>query len=216
MKNRILTMLGLTLVFVTPLVCPATTWAQAPFPGGIAMTPPKGINISVDYVTAPQANFYKEASRITPGKKHDALLLAALLKSGAHITPGPQINTVDGIPGRTSETQTVPVQVTSFVQVSPQINQNGSITVTMTNHLESPSPSSTSPPSGAAFGFGENLPSVNTTEVTETNTFQDGQTLMVGSVTTDSMTSQGGTPAGLFIFAKVTSTAKSLSDPTAH
>lgn len=202
MNNHILSALGMAAMLTAPVVA----WAQPSDTAGAATPSPSAqFTITVDYVTTPLANSLKESSRIAPGKEHDALLLAALLKGGAQDTQAPQVTTTAGVEGGLSVvSQTVP-PLTSSIQAKPRLNKDGSITVTMKLRQESFS---------AKKLAGAILPSVDSTEVTETGTFQDGQTLMLDSMTDPSVTDQKGKPSAFLIFARVKSVA--MPPPAAH
>ncbi len=202
MKNPLFSALGVAAL----LAFSQAAGAQA---SSTATTPlPTQVTVSVNYVTTSFASFLNESSRIAPGKDHDALLLAALLKNGAQDTQSPQITTTAGVSGRISIVTQMPSplpSLTSFIQVKPRINKNGLITVMMTNHLESAS---------AVLPPGALLPSTETTDVTETDTFVDGQTLMVNSMSSGKGP-DATTPPLLLIFAKVKMDTATLHSPAA-
>lgn len=204
MKKQLFPTFGIVAVLTTPLALPPATRAQVAHKAACQPSPPS-VQITVDYVTTSLANSVTEASRIAPGGKHDALLLAALLKDGAqHIQSSHFTVTADSSTRANIVFHTVP-PLTSFIQAKPRINKNGSITIDMTNHLETLLPV-TSP--------GAILPSVEITDVTGSNTFTDGQTLMVNSMSKGSG-QDANIPSVLLIFAKVESVAKSPLAPAA-
>ncbi len=174
---------------------PATAGATTP-------SPAVQITLSVDYVTTSLANFAKESYLIAPGKEHDALLLAALLKDGAQDIQSPQLTTAAGVKGDVSiVTQTVP-PLTSSIQATPRINKDGSITVALMLRDDTPS---------SKIAPGATTPSVTTRSVTMTGTFTDGQMLLIeyGGGSSDPSDpdhqANNSTASASLIFAKVKS-----------
>jgi hypothetical protein len=136
-------------------------------------------------------------SKLHWAEKHNALLLAALLKSGAQHTQAMQITTTADVPARLDfASQTIPT-LNSFVHVKPSINKNGTITVTMTDHWETLS---------SKMASGSYTPSVGATEITVTRTFQSGETQLIGGCVVANAVAKNN-HSEVVIFANVVSTS---------
>lgn len=194
-----------TIVLGLSLSLPVPAWAQAPPSVGAAIirqpNPPQ-VQINVDSLTTPLSDFAKESYQIAPGKNHDALLLAALLKDGAREDQSPRITTTVDTHASVNVVTPIPMQppLTSSCDATPHINKDGSITVTMSLKKDTPLPSSSPGP----------VP-VETSSVSVTNTFVDGQTQLVQYV------SRSGNPNSVsLIFAKAKAVDPAAVQPTIH
>lgn len=201
MKNPLFSMLGIAAA----LALPHTSWAQAAGAAAACPPPPVQVQVNVDYVVTNWPNFLDESARIGPGKDHDALLLAALIKDGAQRRQATQITTTNGVQAYASQVTKMPAPLpplTSFIHVKPRINKSGTITVTIANHLEWMSHNQ--PPRAI-------LPSTEMSDTTDTNTFIDGQTLIVDNIRNE-MSSDNSYS---LTFAKVKTVAMPAHPPAA-
>lgn len=147
----------------------------------------KAIRVQVDYVNVSRYEFLRTSQWIASGEKHDALLMAALVKAGAQDINGGQITSWDQsmfgtqinlqeksmgngveLPENIVKEIKVPVLV-SYIEATPQFNADGTIKILL--RLMFGSPAHHWPPTSAE-GYQCVVP-----------TFQDGQTLLVQSKT---------------------------------
>ena len=183
MHIRFTATLGLLAAALTLSSLPAHAQAPAaPVAPATGTTQyPKQFQIAPSYVFASEASYKKAKRHLASGPNHDALLLAALLKNGAHLTPGPQIITTDGVSGDITSNS-------SRIQVQPRANADGSVTVQLLIQAD-------------AGGLGLPQSSSGSIKLQTQRTFQDKQTLLIGGTGTTDQHAKNGSE--LLVFVRV-------------
>jgi len=134
----------------------------------------------VDFVDVADADYQKATKAVARGLDDDTLLLDALVRHGAKETRIPKAQTAEGVQVVSHVTTSVPFTITdkgqtqhnfmdldSFMQATPRLNPDGTITVML--QVQRATLIADGPPPQSA-----------TATITKSITFRDGQTLVLG------------------------------------
>ena len=149
-------------------------------PDGVHSAAPAAVTIAVDFVDVAAADYQKATKVVARGLNDDTLLLDALVRHGAKETRIPKAQTAEGVQVVSHVTTSVPFTITdmgqtqhnfmdldSFMQATPRLNPDGTITVML--QVQRATLIADGPPPQSA-----------TATITKSITFRDGQTLVLG------------------------------------